>query len=296
MSKKAGFLTIVGIPNAGKSTLINLLVGEKVSIVSDKPQTTRRMTKGILTEGDSQFVFVDTPGFHVSKKLFNQLINKEIEDSLEACDITIFITDSSKDIEDNEKNILNKILSLNSKKVLIFNKIDLGINESKKEFLLKSVKVNWDKIFYTSLIKDFEVKSFLNDLKPFLKDVAQFYYDPDLLTDMNDKSFCEDVILEKIYHITYQEVPYSTYVEIIIFKETEEKIEIEANVCVERDSQKSILIGKGGEMIKKIRILSEKELSDIYGKKVKINLFVKVDKNWSKNKQVIKGLGYFNKI
>lgn len=296
MGKKAGFFTIVGVPNAGKSTLINLLIGEKVSIVSDKPQTTRRMTKGFFTENDSQFIFIDTPGFHISSKLFNQMINKEIEKSLEDCDIIIFITDSSKNIEDDEKNIIEKIKTINSNKVLIFNKIDLGINENKRSFLLNNCDIKWDKTFYFSLINDFDRNNFINELKIYLKDVDDFYYDEDLITDLNDRNYFEDVILEKVYHFTYQEIPYSTYVEVILFNEKDDKIEVEANICVEKESQKGILIGKNAEMIKKIRLAAEKELNNIYDKKVKLNLYVKVDKNWTRNKNVMKGLGYFNII
>jgi|YNPMSStandDraft_2_1061718.scaffolds.fasta_scaffold00219_21 GTP-binding protein Era len=290
MKKRSGFLTIIGVPNAGKSTLINSILGEKVGIVSDKPQTTRRMTKGILTIDNSQFVFIDTPGFHNSNKIFNKLINEEIDEALTDCDIIIFITDSSKEVDEDEKKLLENIKKLKASKILIFNKIDLGLNNEKKDFIINFIF--WDKIYYFSLIKEFNREQFLNELSIYLKDTDEFYYDEDLLTDLTDKNFFEDIITEKVYHYTYQEIPYSTYVEVIIFNEQEDFIEVHANICVERESQKSIVIGKNGEMIKKIRVAAQKELRKIYGKKIELNLFVKVDKNWSKRIEKLKNLGF----
>lgn len=290
---KAGFATIVGIPNSGKSTFLNRILNEKLSIVSPKPQTTRRSIKGFFTENNIQIVFVDTPGFHYSNKLFNKLMVEEVLESLEGIDIIIFITDISRPINEDEIKLINVLKKTNIPKICLLNKKDLNINDEKYKYI-DSNKEIFDKIFLISALEGEDVKIVIENLYNYLKEVKQFYYPEDIISDITDREQAEEIIREKVFYFTKNEIPYSTYVEIIQFKENNEYIEIDANIVVEKNSQKPILIGKNGQMIKKIRLAAQKELKNIFGKNIKLKLFVKVEKNWTKNINRLSSLG-FNK-
>lgn len=291
---KAGFVLVCGIPNAGKSTLLNSIINDKIAAVTEKPQTTRKRILGIFTDNEKslQIVFIDTPGFHTSTKLINQLMNETIFETIKDIDLILYITDISKNIDEDEKNLLAKLKEIKTKYdkkiIALFNKIDKGKNESKLNYLNENNI--FEKILEISAINlDREnLISNISDYIPF----NPYYYPDDIISTMYDKDQVVEIVQEKIFLLLHQEVPYSTYVEVLQFKEYDDLIEVEANVCCEKESQKPIIIGKNAEMIKKIRQLSEKDLKFIFGKKVKLNLFVKVVKDWTKKEYILKELGF----
>ena len=292
-TQRSGFVLICGIPNAGKSTFLNSIIQEKISGVTDKPQTTRKRITGIYTDliKNIQIVFIDTPGFHTSNNLINKLFNEAIFESIKEIDLIFYITDISVDFNEDEINLLNKVedLSKNHKKTVIclFNKIDKGINKKKQEVL-------YQKNFISKYLNISAINLDINQVIESIYNLIPenpFYYPEDMISTMYEKDQVVEIIQEKIFLTLYEEVPYSTYVEVLQFKEDESQIEIDANICCEKESQKPIIIGKNAEVIKKIRKLSEKDLKFIFDKKVRLNLFVKVVKNWTKKEYVLKELG-----
>lgn len=292
-TQRSGFVLICGVPNAGKSTFLNSIVQEKISAVTDKPQTTRKRITGIYTDLNKniQIVFIDTPGFHTSNNLINKLFNEAIFESIKEIDLIFYITDISVDLNEDEINLLNKVEDLfkNHKKTVIclFNKIDKGINKKKHEVLHQKNFIS--KYLNISAI-NLDINQIIETIYNLIPE-NPFYYPEDMISTMYEKDQVVEIIQEKIFLTLYEEVPYSTYVEVLQFKEDESQIEIDANICCEKESQKPIIIGKNAEVIKKIRKLSEKDLKFIFDKKVRLNLFVKVVKNWTKKEYVLKELG-----
>ncbi|HNV43562.1 MAG TPA: GTPase Era [Exilispira sp.] len=306
---KSGFILICGIPNAGKSTFLNMMIGEKISGVTDKPQTTRKRIKGIYTSASSeiQLVFIDTPGFHKSNTLFNRLLNDEIFETTTDIDCFLFIMDGSTGITDDEKELLasiNELVSKHSKPAIaIVNKTDLGINKEKMDYLrsinlfkqILQISCLTDKTENQKKDKNLEISQKRENISRIIAnylDEQSFFYPEDQLSDISEKEQVEEIIQEKLYLYLHQEIPYKVFSEVLLFKEDEDKIYIDANICCEKESQKPIIIGKNAEVIKKVRLSAEKDLKFIFGKKVKLNLFVKVSNNWTKNKMILKDMGY----
>lgn len=291
---KSGFLLICGVPNAGKSTFLNSILKEKIAGVSDKPQTTRRRITGILSDRELnlQIIFIDTPGFHSSSKIINQLMNEQIFESIKEIDLILLITDISKDLDEDELSLiarLEDIKTKTNKKIFgLLNKVDKGKNENKFQFLAQ--KNLFDQFLEISSI-NLKRDQILQKIYAYIP-YSSFYYPEDIISTMYEKEQVVEIIQEKIFLLLFEELPYSTYVEVLQFDEKEDLIEIEANVCCEKESQKPIIIGKNAEVVKKIRLLSEKDLKFIFGKKVKCNLFVKVVKNWTKNNYILRELGF----
>jgi GTP-binding protein Era len=287
---KSGFVNIIGKPNAGKSTLMNALVGEKLAIVTPKAQTTRHRIKGILTTDSYQIVFSDTPGIIEAKYALHKVMMKFVEESLEDADLLLWVIDVS-DNEEDEK-LITLLSQHQNRLMIILNKIDL-INQK----TLENKVLEWQKHFPNVPILPISASNrFQTDvlLEKIVEKLPEHpaYFDEDALTDKTERFFAAEILREKIFLHYQKEVPYSTDVQIISFKEKEGILHIQAEIIVERESQKGILIGKGGKDLKKVGTEARKEMELFFGKKVHLEQFVKVEKDWRKQEKWLKRLGY----
>jgi len=288
---RSGFVGIIGLPNVGKSTLLNQLLGTKVSIVSSKPQTTRFNIRGVLTKDNYQVIFVDTPGIHDAKDLFNQMMVKEALNTLEEVDIILWVMDVTHRIPEEEK-ILDLIKKAGKPAILALNKIDL----IKKQELLPIIDYfsklhDFHAIVPVSALKNDGLDRLLDEIIKILPE-GPFYYEPDRVTDLPLSLLIAEIIREKVFMLTYQEIPYSTAVKVEEIREEPEKnlLYIQATIFIERDSQKGIIIGKGGRMLKKIGTLAREELEFLLGKKIYLDLWVKALKDWRERESHIRRL------
>jgi GTPase len=288
---KSGFVTIVGKPNVGKSTLMNKLIGEKLSIVSPKPQTTRHQIKGILNSVDCQIIFLDTPGFLEPRYELHIKMMDYISISLKDADLVIFITDANHFPTDYDQQLLNLLRKIKIPQIALLNKIDLVTPEITSTQISELKKENFDGVDAVSLTNISDASSLLNLIKSFLP-YNPPYYDKDELSDLPMRFFAQEIIREQIFHRFRDEIPYSSTVMIELYKELPNKIEIAANIWLERKSQKIILIGRNGEMIKALRLAAENEIYKITGKRVKLQLWIKIKPNWRKKKNALKEFGY----
>ncbi len=300
---KSGFVSIIGGPNVGKSTLLNLLIGEKISIVSDKPQTTRNRITGILNLPAAQVVFLDTPGIHENKKKLNELMVKSAMSTLKEVDLIIFMVEANKPFTNNETLILKALNKLKLPVLLVINKVDLVYKESILPIIEKYAKdYPFKEIIPISCITPKPPEQLLKekDFGTLMKSLLKFmpegpaYFPDDIATDVTARFLVAEIIREKIFRLTKQEIPYSTAVTIDEFKEDEERkiINILATINVEKNSQKGIVIGKGGLMLKNIGTSARKDMEQLLGSKVFLKLFVRVQKDWSKDLRALKEFGY----
>ena len=292
---KAGFIAVVGRPNVGKSTLINKLVSEKVAIVSDKAGTTRDNIKGILNFKDNQYIFIDTPGIHKPQHLLGEYMTNIAVKILKDVDIILFLIDASKPIGTGDMFVMDRI-NENSKKprILLVNKVDL-ISDKQKEEKLKEIEEKlgkFDKIIFASGMYSFGMSQLLEALDPYLEDGVKYYPD-DMYTDMSAYRIITEIVREKILLKTRDEIPHSVAIEIINVERKEgKKDKFDINIYVERDSQKGIIIGKDGKMLKEIGVEARKEIEELLGEKIYLGLWVKVKDDWRKKKPFLKELGY----
>ena len=291
MAHKSGFVNIVGSPNVGKSTLMNQLMGEKLSIVTSKAQTTRHRILGILNDEDYQVVFSDTPGVvNASYKLHENMMDY-VNTSLKDADVLLFITDT-KETETNHKETLERIKKLKVPVLCLINKIDL----SDQKMLTERVEY-WQSqlpnalIIPISALHQFNIDVVWNKILELLPESPP-YYDKDAISDRPMRFFVSEIIREKIFLHCKKEVPYATQVEIEEYKDEGDIIRIRALIIVERNSQKGIIIGKGGEMLKRIGRESRKEIERFVYNKVFLESFVKVDKDWRTSENKLKKYGY----
>ncbi len=290
MTHKAGFVSIVGKPNAGKSTLMNALVGEKISIITPKAQTTRHRILGIVNEPDYQIVFSDTPGVIKPQYGLQESMMHVVTDSLVDADIILLVTDINERYD--EADVIEKLKGTLSPVAVIINKIDTSTQEdvfTKIEFWKE--QLNPTAVFAVSALLDHNVKSVMEFILDSLPEHPA-YYEKDALTDRNERFFVSEMIREKIFKLYQKEIPYSTEVIITEFKEEEKINRISAEIIVERDSQKNILIGTGGEMLKKVGTYARKDMEEFLQKKVFLQLFVKVIPDWRNRKNYLKQFGY----
>ena len=288
---KSGYVNIIGSPNVGKSTLMNQLVGEKMSIVTSKAQTTRHRILGIVNEEDYQVVFSDTPGVVNSSYKLHDAMMSFVNTSLIDADIILFITDPFEK-ETNHSETLEKIKLSKVPVVCMINKIDLVDQKD------VTVQIDyWQKqlpeaiVFPISALHIFNIEKIWDTILDLLP-VNPPYYGKDDLTDRPLKFFIAELIREKIFEYYKKEVPYSCEVEIESFKEEEEIVKIRAIIHVERDSQRMIIIGRGGHMLKRIGTSARKDMERFLGKKVYLETYVKVDKDWRSNDSKLKKFGY----
>ena len=292
---KAGFIAIVGRPNVGKSTLINKMVAEKVAIVSDKAGTTRDNIKGILNVKDNQYIFIDTPGIHKPQHLLGEYMTNIAINILKDVDVILFLIDASKTIGTGDMFVMDRINENSNKpKILLVNKVDL-ISDEQKEEKLKEIEEKlgkFDKIIFASAIYSFGIAQLLEALDPYLEEGVKYYPD-DMYTDMSTYRIITEIVREKILLKTRDEIPHSVAVEIIDVERNEgKKDKFNINIYVERDSQKGIIIGKNGKMLKEIGMEARQEIEDLLGEKIYLGLWVKVKDDWRKKKPFLKEMGY----
>jgi GTPase len=291
MKTKAGFVTIFGKPNAGKSTLINALLNFNLSIVNRKVQTTRDRILGILTEDDYQIVFVDTPGILEPKYELQKFMLSEIRTSLTEADLIIQIVDTLninyEDLKKTEEDY--KDLLLNKKRIIVLNKIDLMKTDNLLPIIerLKN-EFNFDEIVPVSALEHKNIEELKKIILKYIPE-GEFFYDKDTLTDKPEKFFVSEIIREKILGMYHEEIPYSIMVGITEFKDRGNNlVYINADIIVERESQKIIVIGNKGAGLKKLGERARKDIENFLNKKVYLELFVKVRKDWRNNKKFIK--------
>src|SRR5215467_4000234 len=288
---KSGFVSIVGRPNSGKSTLLNHLVGEKVSIVTDRPQTTRRVVRGIVTRPEGQIVFLDTPGVHKPVFRMNEHMMKAVRDSLADVDLVLLIVDASAPFGRGDEFTLELLKGLAKKKLLLLNKIDLIEKKNLLPLMDRYSKAgNFEEIIPISALTGENVESLVTQIVKQLPEGPMFY-PQDQITDQPERAIAAEMIREKLIALTEEEMPYSTAVVIDRFEEDEQMHRIFASIFVERDSQKPIVIGKGGSKLKQIGTEARKELESFFETKIFLELHVKVKKNWRDDEDMLKTLG-----
>lgn len=290
MSHKAGFVSIIGKPNAGKSTLMNQLVGEKMSIITPKAQTTRHRILGIVNGDDFQVVFSDTPGIIKPHYALHESMMHQVEGSIVDADLILLITDINEKHDENE--VLEKLEGSEAPLVVLINKID----QSDEATVLQKVeywkeKLNPKAVFAISALHMHDVKGFLDYIIENMPEHPA-YYDKEALTDRNDRFFASEMIRAQIFKQYKKEIPYSTEVIVTAFQEGETLHRISAEIIVERDSQKNILIGKNGEMLKIVGKYARLDMEEFFQRKVFLEMFVKVIPDWRSKKNYLKKFGY----
>ena len=290
---RSGFVAIVGAPNVGKSTLLNQLLGEKVAITTPKPQTTRRQVKGILTGDKFQVVFVDTPGIHESNKPLNKILVRWATKALADVDAVVFVVDVTRRRRGQEFAILDLLRKVGQPVVLVLNKID----KVAKETLLPMIDELKDAYPFEAIVPisaRYESGAYyvLDEILRLLSEGPQFFNGA-IITDQSRDDLVAEFIREKIFLLAEQEIPYSTAVNVEEIEDNQEQqiTKISATIFVERPSQKGIIIGKDAHFLKKIGILAREELESLWGKKVYMDLRVKVLKDWSRDERALRRLG-----
>lgn len=296
-SFKSGFVTVVGRPNVGKSTLINALTGEKVAITSPKPQTTRSKQLAILTEKNYQIIFVDTPGIHSPKNKLGEFMVKTAEDAITATDVILYLYDATEDfVSEANKSIIEKVKAeTNIKKLLVITKVDLVEKEKLLSIIAKLMSLcDFDEVIPVSAIKKDGLNIIIEEILKYLPE-GPLYYPDDISTVSTIRELALEIIREKVLLFTNDEVPHGTGVEIV--KYTEPSFQggtttIEATIFCEKNSHKGILIGKGGEMLKKIGTAARRDIEKLLDGKLNLKLWVKVKEDWRNSPSMLRELGY----
>ena len=287
MTYKSGFIAIIGRPNAGKSTLLNALLHQKIAIMSPKPNTTRNNIMGILTTQDTQYVFIDTPGVHKPKHELGRTLNKNAYTAIAEADINALIIDITQPFGSGDEFLLDRLRGSEVPCLLLVNKIDLLPKQQVMERLLKWQSVfPFDEIIPLSALKEENLSELLKVIRSYLQEGVQYF------GDHGENFRISEIIREKILFRTEEEVPHSIAVVIENREDTKDKIFIQALVIVERSSQKAIMIGKQGSMIRSIRIAAQKELKKMLKKPVELELYVRVEKDWRNRENKLKQFGY----
>jgi len=289
---KSGFIAVIGRPNVGKSTLINKIIGQKIAIMSDKPQTTRSRIQCILTQDDAQFIFLDTPGIHKPKFKLGEYMLKAAEGTLKEVDAIFFVIDATEKFGGGEKYILERLSETSQPVILVINKIDLlPRTEILPLIAAYSERYKFAATVPISAADGTNVDELLNEAKKFLPEGPK-YYPADMVTDQPERLIISEIIREKILHVTEDEVPHSVAVDIEeITARKKDLTYIRATIYVERNSQKGILIGKGGELLKGVGKNARPEIEMLLGTKVFLDLWVKVKKDWRNSAGALQSFG-----
>lgn len=291
--ERSGFIAIVGRPNVGKSTLLNKILGEKVAIVSSKPQTTRNKITGVLTDSGVQLVFLDTPGLHRSRTKLDEHMAKAVDDSIADVDAAMLVVEPQKEINDDESNILKKLSSKKIPVLLAINKID---TVRRKEELMEIIAA-WSECFDFSAVVPVSAVSgsgvdiLIDELKKQMPQGPQ-YFPEDMMTDQPERLVVAEIIREKMLVLLSDEVPHGIAVSIESMKERKDMMDIQATIYCERESHKGIIIGKGGKMLKTVGMKSREDIERLLDCHVNLQLWVKVKDDWRNRENIIKTLGY----
>lgn len=291
MGFKSGYVAVVGRPNAGKSTLLNKLLKFNISIISDKPQTTRDIINFIYTDDDAQIIFMDTPGYQIARNKLGDYMDKAMRSAIEDADMILYIIDGSVPFKAGEKELMDIVTSSNKDVVIAINKIDKEesyLDEIIAEINSRNLKAITVPI---SAGNDENLDKLLGEIKNTLKP-GPMYYDGEYLTDKPMKFIVSEVIRQKCLLYLSEEIPHGINVEIIKYEELDDKVNIEAIIYCERESHKGIVIGKDASMIKKIRLAAKKDIKEMLDTDINLSLNVKVAKNWRKNEDKVKFFGY----
>ena len=292
---KSGFVSIVGRPNVGKSTFLNRVIGQKIAIMSDKPQTTRNKVQGVLTQENSQTIFIDTPGIHKPKHKLGEFMLKVSRNALKEVDIIMFMVNAEQKIGKGDEFIIEMLEGNQTPVFLVINKIDqvhpdelAGIIDSYKD------KFNFAEIIPISALQGNNVETLLSTIEKYLPEGPQ-YYPADQITDHPERFIISELIREKVLHTTREEIPHSIAVVIDKIKRDEENenmIRVQATIMVERDSQKGIVIGKKGALLKQVGTEARKDIEMLLGSKVFLELWVKVQKDWRNKQAHLRDFGF----
>ena len=294
---RSGFVSLIGRPNVGKSTLMNRLVGEKIAIISNKPQTTRNKIQAILTTNNFQVIFIDTPGIHIPKSKLGNFMVKCAQTTLNEVDIVLYLIEPYEKIKDSDLKILERLKNINSKVFLIINKVDTVA----KEKILNVInsyrsKYNFNEIIPISAIKGTNIEDLLNNIEKYLPQGPK-YFPEDMITDQPERQLISEIIREKSLYLLQEEIPHGIAVEITGMKKRENKeiIDIDATIYCEKDSHKGIIIGKQGSMLKQIGSKARYDIERLLGSPTNLQIWVKVKKDWRDSDFLLKNFGYDSK-
>lgn len=289
---RTGFIAIVGRPNVGKSTLLNALLGEKVAITSKKPQTTRNRITGILTTGDDQFVFMDTPGMLKPKNKLGDFMVKTISSTIGEVDAAILVVDAAKPVSDVERTILERLKRQNTPTILAINKTD-AVNAAKVAECIVAYSSEYDfrAVIPMAALKGEGVSIVVEETAPLLHE-SEWFFPEDMITDQPERALASEIIREKLLRTLNDEIPHGTAVVIEAFDEKPELIKIRAEIYCEKDSHKGIIIGKNGAALKKVGTWAREDMEAFFGVKVALDLWVKVKENWRDSTAYLSSFGF----
>ena len=291
---KSGFITVIGRPNVGKSTLLNRIIGEKISIISDKPQTTRNKIQLVYTEDEAQIVFLDTPGIQMPKNKLGEYMLKISKSTLEEVDVVTFMVDDSMEIGPMDSMIIEDIKKISTPIVLLINKTDQLDDGEILELIDKYNKMDlFKEIIPISAMEGSNVDRYIEVLKKMIPEGPQYFPD-DMITDQPERFIIAEMIREKALINLEEEIPHGIYVSVEEVKQRKNKeiIDVVANIYCERESHKGIVIGKGGLMLKEIGQTARRDIESLMGSKINLQLWVKVEKNWREKDNKVKYFGY----
>lgn len=290
---KSGFVSIIGRPNVGKSTFVNRVIGHKIAIMSDKTQTTRNKIQGVMTRDDAQIIFIDTPGIHKPKHKLGDYMMRVAKNTLSEIDAIMFMVNVNEDIGRGDEYIMDMLRNVKTPVFLVLNKIDLVHPDSLMPRIEAYQKyMNFTEIVPISALEGLNVDHFIDVLKSHLPEGPKYYPD-DQISDHPEQFVVSEIIREKILHLTSEEIPHAIGVNVDrMIKENEDRVRIEATIYVERDSQKGIVIGKGGKKLKEVGKRARHDIEMLLGSKVYLELWVKVQKDWRNKVNFIRQIGY----
>lgn len=290
--KKTAFISIVGRPNVGKSTLLNAMLGEKIAIVSSKPQTTRNRITGILTRGEDQFVFLDTPGLHTPRTKLGDYMVKTAENSIGDCDAVILIADAEHPAGNIEISVIDRLRAGKIPAILVLNKIDISGAETLAKTISSYAELyDFAAVVPTCALKGKGVDDVIDEASKFLRE-EEWYFPSDEVTDQSERTYASEVIREKMLRLLSREIPHGTAVSIEEWRDEDTLLKIRAEIYCEKQSHKAIIVGKNGERLKRIGTYAREDLESFFGVKVYLDLWVKVKEGWRDRGGYLRDFGY----